>query len=227
MGAIMYYSIILLVAYSFVSCEAQAVQNVVNGTGNQNNIQEPPQAVQAPYQPQNVPTSSINTAPTAGSNPVFIPSVNIPSVNFPAINIPQIIIPGLQPVVIPGFPNFQSGFPFTGPVFQAPVVGSPIQQPPVNGQQTVLPPTQPIPVAQQTCVGSACNQNNVARKKRAIVADIQAMIEGEQHTEKIRRKQEIVSEILGRSSDKEEDIKLANRRTRREILSSILERKLA
>merc|ERR1711915_1119600 len=111
MGAIMYYSIILLVAYSFVSCDAQAVQNVVSGTGNQNNIQEPPQAVQAPDQPQTVPTSSINTAPTAGSNPVFIPSVNIPAVNFPAINIPQIIIPGLQPVVIPGFPNFQSGFP--------------------------------------------------------------------------------------------------------------------
>ena len=168
----MCYFFVLLVVYSFVSCDAQTVQNVVSGTGNQNNILEPTiQAVQAPDEPQSVPPSSINAAPAAGSNPFFIPSINIPAVNFPAINIPQVIIPGLQPVVIPGFPNFQSGFPFTGPVFQAPVVGSPIQGPPNNGQQTqtVLPLTQPISFSQQTCVGSACDQNNVARRKEQLL----------------------------------------------------------
>jgi len=137
----------------------QAVQNCADSKCNQNNlgvISRAPKPISNPA-PISKPAPISNPAPQPVAKPISGPQAvqncagsNCDQNNVGAIRSPSIPIPVPQPIPFPiPVPTFSAGFPFNGGFN-------------LGGIPPVGFPTAGVPVgAQQNCVGSSCNQNNV------------------------------------------------------------------
>merc|ERR1712112_743555 len=145
----------------------QAIQNCADSKCNQNNlgvISRVPKPISNPAPISKLAPIS-NPAPRPVAKPISGPQAvqncagsNCDQNNVGAIRSPSIPIPVPQPIPFPiPVPTFSAGFPFNGGFN-------------LGGIPPVGFPTAGVPVgAQQNCVGSSCNQNNLGKKKREIL----------------------------------------------------------
>merc|ERR1711875_174857 len=145
----------------------QAIQNCADSKCNQNNLGAIPRAPKPISNPAPIskPAPISNPAPQPVAKPISGPQAvqncagsNCDQNNVGAIRSPSIPIPVPQPIPFPiPVPTFSAGFPFNGGFN-------------LGGIPPVGFPTAGVPVgAQQNCVGSNCNQNNLGKKKREIL----------------------------------------------------------
>merc|ERR1712025_1354529 len=125
----------------------QAVQNCADSNCNQNNLGSIPRAPKPISNPAPRPVTKPIPGPQAVQN---CAGSNCNQNNVGAIRSPSIPIPVPQPIPFPiPVSPFSAGFPFNGGFN-------------LGGIPPVGFPTAGVPVgAQQNCVGSNCNQNNV------------------------------------------------------------------
>merc|ERR1712240_743466 len=192
----------------------QAVQNCADSNCNQNNLRAIPRAPQPISNPAPVSNPVANPIPgpqavqnCAGSN---CNQNNVGAIPSSSNSIP---VPQLVPFPIP-VSTFSAGFPFNGGFNRGGI-------PPVGF------PTAGVPVgAQQNCVGSNCNQNNLGKKEREILDMVDELT-----------KEALDSEVDDQSSEREKreaDPQIQNcafsncnqinfGRRKREVIAALLE----
>merc|ERR1712240_62119 len=192
----------------------QAVQNCADSNCNQNNLGTIPRATQPISNPAPLSNPVANPIPgpqavqnCAGSN---CNQNNVGAIPSSSSSIP---VPQLVPFPIP-VSTFSAGFPFNGGFN-------------LGGVPPVAFPTAGVPVgAQQNCVGSNCNQNNLGKKKREILDMVDELT-----------KEALDSEVDDQSSEREKreaDPQIQNcafsncnqinfGRRKREVIAALLE----